>query len=100
MVPETPLVNPVKLVAVLPVYEIISLPILMKPLSSKSAVESTVRVVAVALIAAPIFVVLEDKPRFTTLSYKLTVAPVARALLSLLSTLLVMPVKVVAVFPV
>ena len=33
----------------------------MKPLSSKSAVESTVRVVAVALIAAPTFVVLEDK---------------------------------------
>ena len=98
--PATPLVNPVKLVAVLPVYEITSLPILIKPLSSKSAVESTVIVVAVALTAELTSVVLFDKPRFTTLSNKLIEAPATTDLLSLLSAPRVMPVRVVAVFPV
>ena len=64
VVPATPLVNPVKLVAVLPVYEMTSLPIRIKPLSSKSSVESTVIVVAVAFTAVLTSVVLFDNPRF------------------------------------
>ena len=46
-----------------------SLPIRIKPLSSKSSVESTVIVVAVAFTAVLTSVVLFDNPRFTTLSY-------------------------------
>ena len=79
---------------------ITSLPILIKPLSSKSAVESTVIVVAVALTAELTSVVLFDKPRFTTLSNKLTEVPAATALLSVFSAPLEIPVRVVAVFPV
>ena len=100
MVPPAPLVKPVKLVAVLPVYEISSLPTLIKPLSSKSAVESTVSVVAVVVSCAATSVLLEDNPRFSTLSNKLIVVVAATDLLSLLSTPLVIPVRVVAVLPV
>ena len=98
--PPTPLVRPVKLVAVFPVYEISSLPILIKPLSSKSAVESTASDVAVVANCQFTFVLLVDNPRFYTLSNKLKVVVAGRDLLSLLLTPLVIPVSVVAVLPV
>ena len=98
--PPTPLVRPVKLVAVFPVYEISSLPILIKPLFSKSAVESTVSDVPVVANCPPTLVLLVDNPRFSTLSNKLIVEVTANDLLSLLSTPLVIPVSVVAVLPV
>ena len=77
-----------------------SLPILIKPLSSKSAVESTESDVAVVANCPFTLVLLVDNPRLSTLSNKLIVEFAANDLLSLLSTPLVIPVKVVAVLPV
>ena len=100
VVPPTPLVKPVKLVAVLPVYAINSLPILKKPLLSKSAVESTVKVVPVDVNCDATSVLLCDKPRLSTLSNKLISVDAITDLLSLLYAPLLIPVKVVAVLPV
>ena len=77
-----------------------SLFILRNPELSKSAVESTVNVVAVEVSADATSVVLLAKPKLSILSRIDIVEAAGIALLSLLSIPRVIPVKVVAVIPV